>query len=235
MARRRLLDKGAASLPSLAPMATYMALAPYVGPEEACAVANGDGRSRPVDGDSLSFPPQLRMSQTRWAINSRLGARWATAEELADELHRPVATIAAELEELEDDGLVERIVPLDAGRPTEWTNTKALRLIDGEDWAALTAEERRHLTVGSTQMTISDLTAGLRSERFGRRLDEHHTRLILELDEEGWSEIAEIHRAAFNATQAVKDKTERRLRENGGKAICGRSVQLLFELSPEET
>jgi AcrR family transcriptional regulator len=39
--------RGAArSLQELAPLATYVTLAPFIGAEEACAVANGDGRNR---------------------------------------------------------------------------------------------------------------------------------------------------------------------------------------------
>ncbi len=37
---------GAASLQELAPLATYMTLTPFIGAEEACAVANSDGRGR---------------------------------------------------------------------------------------------------------------------------------------------------------------------------------------------
>jgi len=37
---------GAETMPEIAPLAAYVTLAPFVGPEEACAVANGDGRGR---------------------------------------------------------------------------------------------------------------------------------------------------------------------------------------------
>ena len=37
---------GAESMQEIAPMATYITLAPFIGAEEACAVANGDGRGR---------------------------------------------------------------------------------------------------------------------------------------------------------------------------------------------
>lgn len=37
---------GAESMQEIAPLATYVALAPFVGAEEACAAANGDGRGR---------------------------------------------------------------------------------------------------------------------------------------------------------------------------------------------
>lgn len=49
LAYRRIRDSGPESLPSLAPLCTYIALSPFIGPEEACRVANGDGRGRPAD------------------------------------------------------------------------------------------------------------------------------------------------------------------------------------------
>jgi AcrR family transcriptional regulator len=44
--RKRLRDAGPSSLPSLAPLLTYVTLSPFLGAEEACRVANGDGRGR---------------------------------------------------------------------------------------------------------------------------------------------------------------------------------------------
>jgi AcrR family transcriptional regulator len=46
LAYRRLRDSGPQSLPGLAPLCTYIALSPFIGPEEACRAANGDGRGR---------------------------------------------------------------------------------------------------------------------------------------------------------------------------------------------
>lgn len=43
---RRLRESGAEALPALAPVCTYIALCPFSGPEEACRIANGDGRGR---------------------------------------------------------------------------------------------------------------------------------------------------------------------------------------------
>jgi AcrR family transcriptional regulator len=47
LAYRRIRDSGPESLPGLAPLCTYIALSPFIGAEEACRVANGDGRGRP--------------------------------------------------------------------------------------------------------------------------------------------------------------------------------------------
>jgi len=46
LAYRHLRDGGAGALPALAPVCTYITLAPFVGAEDACRIANGDGRGR---------------------------------------------------------------------------------------------------------------------------------------------------------------------------------------------
>ena len=45
---RRIHEAGPERLPGLAPTCTYIALAPFIGAEQACAVANGDGRHPPA-------------------------------------------------------------------------------------------------------------------------------------------------------------------------------------------
>lgn len=44
---RQIVGAGPQALPRIAPLASYMVLAPFVGAEEAVEVANGDGRGRP--------------------------------------------------------------------------------------------------------------------------------------------------------------------------------------------
>ena len=41
-----LRDAGPESLPALAPICAYITLSPFVGPDEACRIANGEGRGR---------------------------------------------------------------------------------------------------------------------------------------------------------------------------------------------
>jgi AcrR family transcriptional regulator len=46
LAYRQIRDRGPRALPALAPICTYIALAPFLGAEEACVVANGSGQKR---------------------------------------------------------------------------------------------------------------------------------------------------------------------------------------------
>lgn len=54
---KRLRESGPGSLPTLAPMLTYITLSPFIGAEEACRVANGDGRGRPTSPTGRSQDP----------------------------------------------------------------------------------------------------------------------------------------------------------------------------------
>jgi len=46
LAYRRLREGGAGALPALTPICTYITLSPFVGPDEACRIANDNGRGR---------------------------------------------------------------------------------------------------------------------------------------------------------------------------------------------
>ncbi len=46
LAYRRMREGGAGALPALAPICAYITLSPFVGPDEACRIANGDLRGR---------------------------------------------------------------------------------------------------------------------------------------------------------------------------------------------
>lgn len=57
LAYRTIRDSGPETLPALAPLATYITLAPYLGADEACKVANGSGRRErdvPLSTNSLT-------------------------------------------------------------------------------------------------------------------------------------------------------------------------------------
>jgi AcrR family transcriptional regulator len=233
LARRQLLRKGAESLPSLTPIATYIALAPYVGAEEACLVASGDTREQDPTTGKRAESIIERVRGTRWVIHGLLATRWATAEEVGEEISAPAEEVLASLEELEELGVVERTAPKQAGGSPRWSNLKRHRLLDGEEWEALSERERNELVTGAIEMMVTDMNDALRRRRLGIRLDEHYTRLDFVVDQEAWTEIADIHRAAFHATEVVRELGERRLRKSGEDGIQGRSLQSLFELSEE--
>lgn len=115
--RKRLLEKGSKSLPGLAPLCTYIVLAPICGAETASEVANGDGRGglrrgggRPPTATQAVDEPVGTVS---CRSNAHLSRRHLTVDEQGwdqlGEIHRKalheVEKVAAEsLERLRGSG-----------------------------------------------------------------------------------------------------------------------------------
>src|SRR5436853_1934900 len=104
LAYRQTRDGGAGSLPALAPLCTYLTLAPFIGTERACAAANGEGRPD-------VFPEQHEVGRERSLIIYALNRleHPADAEELSRELEMSSAEVAAHLDELVAEGSVKRV------------------------------------------------------------------------------------------------------------------------------
>jgi AcrR family transcriptional regulator len=234
LVRRRLLEGGPDALPGLAPVCTYIALSPFLGPDQACIAANGDGRARLPTGSSWAAGAPTEQP-TKWVVMSILALRSESAEALSTQLDLPVDEVTHFLEELETDGLAERIAALGADRPVEWISPKEYRLIDRDDWAALSQEERDRTTDRNVELISTDLERASAHRTIHDRLDTHLSRSAFTVDEEGWEEIGEIHRSALYATLAIQRTSLIRLRSSGERGINGRSIQALFAMPDTES
>ena len=227
LVRRRILEKGTASLPALAPVCTYYALAPILGPEAACAAANGDGRGRERSGPTGAT---IALQLTRWSVVAVVSRRKATAGEIAAALEVDVEEVTRLLPQIEAQGLIERIEGEHPEAPTEWASPRAQRLIELEEWSALSLEERDDLVDMAVDKIKRAYTIGVEAATINRRLNMHMSQLRLTFDERGWNELAEVHLGALHASQVIQVESTRRLRQSGEEPIHGTSIQSLFEL-----
>jgi AcrR family transcriptional regulator len=227
LVRRRLLETGPEALPALAPIATYIVLSPFVGPEQAAKAANGDGRSRLL-GESGPTPRAAVPEPSKWSVIMVLATRSATAEELADLLEVPAATATDFLEQLEAEEWIERIRPRGPDGPLEWAARKRARQLESEDLEVMTTEERRDFTGSLLASVRGDLELVEASEVLLRRVDQHITRLQVSVDQQGFEDLAALHRSAFEATRAIQEESRRRVRDSGEPTFEARSTQVLF-------
>jgi AcrR family transcriptional regulator len=233
LVRRRLLDSGPEALPGLAPICAYIVLSPFIGPEQAAKAANADGRSR-LPGESEPAPRTPVRAPTKWNVIMLLATRSVSADELAEQLEMTPAAVTELLEGLEAAEQVERIRPRGPDGPVEWTNRKNLRQLESEDLEVLEIEERRKLTAGLLDSVRGDLDLAEASGVVIERPDQHITRLQLAVDQQGWEELAALHRSAFEATRLIQEQSRRRLRDSGETPFEARSDQVLFTPPPAE-
>jgi AcrR family transcriptional regulator len=226
--RKTILKDGTAAVPGLAPLCTYFALSPFLGPVEATAAANGDGRGRAESGPSHAMGPMMEPSE--WTLLTIVGRTPMTAEALADALDMGVDEANAYLRELEAKGLLRRVDSEGRDGLELWATRPDFRLIDGEDWASLSMEERDREADRAFRATMADVTEAIAARVLNRRLDVHFSRIRFALDEQGWDEFFKLHSEALATSQAIQVASAKRLRASGEKPIYGSSNQSLFEM-----
>lgn len=222
LAFHQIRRSGPESLPSLAPICTYLTLAPYVGAEEAATAANGDGRSR--SGRSLDLPRRVLLLE----VFAQLSLHDWNLDELAAEMGRSREEVEAAVENLHRAGL---IVARERGEETVYRAFP--RTVEDDEWAEMSAAERQNMSRSIIHVITAELDLALESGTFDARLDRFLTRVPILLDKEGWAELMDIHQSAFDETLRIQREATKRLREAGG-AIEGTSVQTLFELPRTE-
>ncbi|HSS43432.1 MAG TPA: TetR family transcriptional regulator [Solirubrobacterales bacterium] len=227
---REIHKNGTQGLPNLAPICTYIALAPFIGPERAADAANGDGRGRgssaPIELEAIR---KLAVQPTKWNAFMAVSQGAATASEVSRELELPVAEVKRHLEELEGQGLIEAAGeggPNQEGRLYQST----MRLRDADEWEGLSQEERERQSAEIGNLVKVEVERAVGEKTYDARVDRHLNRLSFRVDEQGWREVGEIHDAALHALLRVQIESAERLRQRGEKGINARSVQTSFEM-----
>jgi AcrR family transcriptional regulator len=226
---RRVREGGPESLPSLAPICTYVTLAPYIGTQEATEAANGDGRGRKPSPDDRH---RLQLSKVLKVLNDRK----ASAEEIAREIGEPVEEVRARIGDLERAKLVitteQRTAP--DGTSTEFFYHSNTDWIEDDAWERMGLAERREISIQIARLVTTDIEQAIAADTFDARVDRHLSRLPVELDEQGWRQMMALHYQAFHASVAIQAESSERLKLSGGSPILGSSIQALFEV-PESS
>jgi AcrR family transcriptional regulator len=221
---RQVRNSGPESLPALAPICTYLTLAPFVGAEEAAKAANGDGSSRPsaAEADRLLLAKLLEI----------LNKRKASAASMARELGVSVEEVREQIDNLKQAGLIILLEePAEgAGASSELFYHLNTNYVDNNDWEQKALPERRAISEQVTRLVTSEIERAIAVGTYDARVDRHLSRVPVVLDEEGWHKLMEVHQQAFQTSISIQAESTERLKRSGGRGIPGSSVQTLFEV-----
>jgi AcrR family transcriptional regulator len=231
LARRQIREPGPAALPPLAPLCAYLALAPFIGAEQACEAANSDGRSRATP-DLLEGPTRERAKILY--VLERLGNQ-GSLEEISRELELPSEEVERQLEELEQGGMVELVEETGSGEDAERVYRPMMPLIGNAEWAEIALPEREKISAHIGYLVLEEITLSVRAGLFDQRSDRFLSHVPGLVDEQGWHELSLIHDEALKASLEAMEKAKERLGESGEKGIETRSVQTLFEVPKRES
>ncbi len=230
LAYRRVRESGPESLPGIAPILTYLALAPFLGAELACAAANGAGQGRRSHASILRSMWEVARdgSLKRQVMATVANGDAVTVKGIAARLDAPAEEVAAHLAELQAEELID-LVDGTSG-DSEPLYRSNMMVIEEEEWSKLSQVERERISEQIIYLSASEIELADSAKSFDRRTDRHLTRLETEVDEQGWVELREIHDAALRATVQVHRESAERLRESGESGVSVRSLQTLFEM-----
>jgi AcrR family transcriptional regulator len=227
LAYKQVREGGAGALPSIAPLCTYLTLAPFVGAEQACEVANGDGRARQAS-EQVGEPGRER-GQILYVLN-RL-ERPASLEEISREMEMASAEVQAHLDELLSAGVVEPAAESETGETLYWIN---LPRLETAEWETYSQPQRERISQHIGYLVLEDIRHSVEAKTFDRRPDRWLTRFTGHLDERGWQELGEVNDRALNDSLEAVARSEERLRQAGEEGTEIRGILTLFEMPPAD-
>ncbi len=230
LARRRMSEAGPGVLPGLVPICTYIALAPMLGPEQATAAAEGKSYRRQSPD---------RAGGLRNAVIGSTDARLAVAlsqesldiQALAERTALPQEKVEAQLEQLEETGLIERVRDGD-------------RLLYRSRWPVWETEEWERLEQGEREAASIEIAWAMKEEVqdaiSGGTFDAHPERFLARVpiwvDEEGWRELHDALALTLEECLGIQRRIEERLDEKGDpkEGFPVRVHLVSFEPAPPE-
>lgn len=157
----------------------------------------------------------------------------ASPVEMSRELLAPVGDISHHVKQLVKYGCAEAVETRPRrGAVEHFYRATSRPVIDVEEMEKMSLPARRALVGQLAQKVLGDLREGFDAGTVEGRSDCHLTRIPLSLDEQGWSELAELHRQTFEETHGIQARSNERRNESGEEPIRCVSAQLCFELPP---
>jgi DNA-binding transcriptional ArsR family regulator len=172
---------------------------------------------------ALSHPLRLRML-------TLLNQRVASPSELAQQLDEPLGNVSYHMRFLADLKMV-KLVRTEPRRGAVEHYYEALEppLMSDGDWAQLPASLRRGLSDSLLRDIAADVRAAAQDGGFDRE-DMHVSRVAMELDAEGWSDLSAVLAEAQQKARAIQEQSnKRRKRAADGETIRTALVLMQFE------
>lgn len=233
LARQRLLEAGAGSLPGLSQIATFIALAPLLGAESATAAA---------EGKSYRRKPLKETETIRMTAVSPFGDRILFVlsqgpigvEGIAAETGLTPAEVERTLEQLEEEPLAELAVT--EGPDGERLYENRWPMITMNQWVEMNVDEQEQISNEIRLLIRSDLDEAVAAGTFDARPERALIRLPVRLDELGWQEINEVLEGTLEDCIEIQLRAQKRIEEGSrvSEAFGARVVLASFEMPPTE-
>lgn len=233
LARRRMLEAGPGTLLGLAPICTYITLAPLLGAEQATAAAEGKSyrRQPPALAQSLRFsagdPDEVR-------VLSLLSQEPLSVEELAEKASLSRKEVEVTVARLLEGGVIEQapwtevgIAPVYQSRWPVWSTA---------EWERRSLSERERLSAEINAVMREEVDDAVAAGTFDRHLLRFLVRIPLWVDQQAWEELHDALTLSMEECASIQQRARQRLDAQGdsAKSFPVRVHMVSFEPAPRE-
>lgn len=101
------------------------------------------------------------------------------------------------------------------------------------EWAEIDQEERERLSKSVFQGLLARVEGAMTARTFDSFEDRHLTWIAMQLDKQGWREMATALAAVYGELEQIRADAEQRLAQSGTEGIPSTCAVLGFESPPE--
>jgi predicted ArsR family transcriptional regulator len=174
----------------------------------------------------VEHPERLRLA-------SALAEAPASAAELAELTELSPAKVRRELRAMKEEGHIESVKSEGRrGTVEHFYSVVGELFLDEDELAKLSIDQRRRMNSQILKLGIAEAIASLVTnppQRGIERVDGAVARTPVLVDEDGWSEIAEIHEEAVRRMLEARKKIAARVEGSDAKLFRATSLIMLFE------
>ena len=172
---------------------------------------------------ALSHPMRAR-------ILTILNERVASPNEIAEMIDERLPNVSYHVRALLELGCIELVSTAQRrGAIEHYYRALTRPFFSAKDWKRLPRSARTAITDVGLQMIWDDTAEAVKSDTFESRSDRHLSRTPLQLDDQGWGEIADLLAKTLEEAQSIGSKSEKRLAKAKEDGIPTRLVLMHFE------
>jgi DNA-binding transcriptional ArsR family regulator len=190
------------------------------------------GRRLASAHDGGGSPARLLKAFThplRVAILARLDEEVLSPKELAREFETSLPVVSYHVRELERTGLIELVRTAQRrGAVQHWYRAKVGEPIADRDWATMSVRARREV-VGVALARLEAAIASASEQGGLDRADVRMSRETVELDEQGFEEVAALVAGVRERVQNISSAAKKRVASKGGEPLQATLSLMLFE------
>ena len=159
-----------------------------------------------------------------------LNERVASPNEIAEAINERLPNVSYHVRALLELGCIELVDTAQRRGAIEHYYRAVVRpFFTDRDWKRLPLSGRQTISDTVLKVVWEDVSDAIEAGTFEARADRHLTHSPMTLDEEGWTELAELISTTLAQADKIEAKSTARLKASGDPEIPARLIMMQFE------